>query len=93
MKIISGSAATGDAVGSPSPRISPREKAARKAAIEASNTRYIRLICEHFTTLERDEAYSFWRPRKGVTWCENCGGWQKFKPKVKREPLPPEPLF
>jgi hypothetical protein len=93
MKIISGSADARDGVASPSPKLTPQEKAARKAAIAASAAQYIKLICDHFTTLERDQAYGFWRPGKGVSFCENCGGWRKFKPKVKRVIIPPEPLF
>lgn len=60
---------------------------AREAAIERQLSKYLHLICEHYSTLETDLFYSHLRPRKGVTWCEVCHKWVALK-----KPLPP-PIY
>jgi hypothetical protein len=66
---------------------------ARAAAIERAKARYLPLACGHYSTLEADEGYSVWRPRKGVTLCETCHKWVDIS-----RPKPPDitldtPLF
>lgn len=69
------------------PRKTMQERLARQAAIERAYCRYLHLVCGHYSTLETDEAYSYWRPRKGVTLCENCSKWVE----IAKPPAPVDP--
>lgn len=53
---------------------------------------YILLSCDHYTTPEEIELNSYWKPRRGVYYCERCCKWMRLKPKIKVE-LPQDPLF
>jgi hypothetical protein len=69
--------------------------AARRAVIEKSLTGYVLLACDHWTTNQEIEAYSFWAPkgRPVKHYCEKCGKWVPKKPKPKPIVYPDEPLF
>jgi hypothetical protein len=66
---------------------------ARLAVIDSSKARYLYLVCGHYSTLETDEAYSIWRPRKGVTLCENCQDWVEIAKPPAPVDLGNTPMF
>lgn len=74
----------------------PRDAAAR-AAIERVYSRYIPLICGHFTDLDTDMLYSNWRPRgrgaKRQSYCENCSHFRLIKWPEKTKDEGNTPLF
>lgn len=75
-----------------SPRV-PAYDMAREAAIEKAKSSYIELVCGHLTTWEADEAYSQWRPKRGLHFCETCGAWHSRLQKAKPNPMPGVPMF
>jgi hypothetical protein len=70
-----------------------QERMARQAAIERSMARYLRLVCGHYSTLEVDLFYSDARPKKGMTWCENCHKWVEIKQPPTGDTTPDQPMF
>lgn len=66
---------------------------ARQAAIERARAGYIHLECGHISTLEIDEGYSVWRPKRGVTYCEKCSDWVAIAKPPAPTPIPDTPLF
>lgn len=70
-----------------------QERMARQAAIERAISKYLTLECGHMSTLEVDEGYSIWRPKKGMTFCENCHDWVKIAKPPAPTPTPDTPLF
>jgi hypothetical protein len=70
-----------------------QERLARQAAIESAYCRYLHLECGHMSTLETDEKFSAWRPRKGVTWCEAHAAWVPIARPPEPRQYPAEPLF
>lgn len=66
---------------------------ARQAAIERQRSKYIKLVCGHYQTLEEDERVSHWRPSKGVSYCENCNDWVAIYVPPAVDNTPAEPMF
>lgn len=66
-------------------RIQMQKDAARQAAIDRSLSKYLHLLCGHYSTLETDLFYSHLRPKRGFTWCEICNDWVE----IARPPSPP----
>jgi hypothetical protein len=54
---------------------------------------YFTLSCGHFTNREDQDLSLFWRPKRGVYWCNRCNKWLSLPPKKKVAPLPQEPMF
>lgn len=78
------------------PRVPKRvmqERLARQAAIERAYARYLHLECGHYGTLEDDERYSHWRPKKGVSWCEKCNDWVAIAKPPAPQSDTDEPMF
>lgn len=77
------------------PKRTMQERLARQAAIERAISRYLHLECGHYSTLETDLFYSNARPRRGVTWCENCNKWVEIAkpPEPPKYPDDPAELF
>lgn len=66
---------------------------ARQAAIEGQLARYIPIVCGHLTTLDTQDIYLNYRPKRGMVYCETCHKWQAVaKPSAPPE-LPQEPMF
>jgi hypothetical protein len=68
------------------PRKTMQERLARQAVIERALSKYLPLVCGHFSTLDTDLSYSCYRPKRGVTFCESCNDWVE----VQKPPAPPE---
>jgi hypothetical protein len=66
---------------------------ARQAAIERSKARYLKLVCGHYQTLEEDERVSIWRPKKNVTYCDNCNDWVAIAVPYRSPDLGDTPMF
>lgn len=68
--------------------------AAQKAAVEKRLSNYLYLICGHLSTWEVDRIYSFGRPAKNKSWCEECSKWVTIKQRVTtKEKYPDVPMF
>lgn len=55
----------------------------QRIAIEKAQTPYIHLMCDCITTVETQEIYAVWRPKRGKLYCETHGRWVNMKPKPK----------
>lgn len=66
---------------------------ARQAAIESDLARYMELDCGHFTTLEVQQLYSRWKPKRGMAMCEHHNDWVLIKRPREVQELPQTPLF
>jgi hypothetical protein len=77
------------------PRKTLQERYARQAAIDRAHARYLHLECGHYSTLDIDEGYSIWRPRKGVSFCEHdgCHKWVEILKPKPPEAISDTPLF
>jgi hypothetical protein len=70
-----------------------QQRMARQAAIERAISKYLFLDCGHKSTLQVDEGYSIWRPKKGMTFCENCHDWVVISKPPAPPAIPDTPLF
>jgi hypothetical protein len=60
---------------------------------EKGMSRYVELICGHFTTWEDIELYRTFQTKKDRFLCSTCHKWRDKKPPPKKEPIPDEPMF
>ena len=75
----------------------PRKGAPAGARIPAGRrvfpSPYITLSCDHLTTVDEQEFWRVFQPRRGLFYCEHHCKWLPVKPKAPRPPLPDEPMF
>lgn len=72
------------------PGISLKTRIAREKDAAA----YIRLQCEHYTSIEDQNRIPLPRgmkPPKGKLWCDLCGKWRCKAPRATEPPLPDDP--
>lgn len=67
--------------------------AAQRAAIDKSLSKYLHLVCGHYSTLDTDLFYSCYRPRRGVTYCETCDKWVEVEKPPKQDTTSDTPMF
>lgn len=76
-------------------QLSAAQITAQNKAIEKTQSKYIRLICGHYTTWDAHLIYVDAAPRKNCSWCEVCNKWVTIRTFVvkRNAEYPDEPMF